>query len=320
MSAKETVAIIDVGSNSIKMLIACKGAKGNAIESVYKETLETRISAGISQQNPTLTEASIEAGVQSIQKLVATARDYNSANIKIVTTSAVRDATNGTEFTQRVAETTGVPLTILSGIEEAAYIVKGLRCDPLISKMNRFIQMDIGGGSLELIDFNNGATQQACSLQLGAVRLTERFINDRTTAISKEAEAQIAHHVTAELSASGFEFGSAAIPMIGTGGALFIARAVINKTAQTQLSTLSKADVVKLQEQLGSLTLAERKSIPGLPTARADILPTGLITVRAVLDYADRDTLVCSSYNLRYGVAAELLSFSTAVTLQRVAE
>lgn len=311
IQTNQTVAVIDVGSNSIKLLVARKGAKTNRIESVYKKTLETRISKGISQQQPRLTAEAMDSGCRSISELASIARNFAPKTIRIVATSAVRDAINGPEFVQRVNAATGVQIDILSGIEEATYIGKGLNCDPGIAGMKNFVQMDIGGGSLELIRFSEGDIEDVCSLKLGAVRLTEKFLTDRTAPISPETETNIRNHVRESIQTSDFTFKPKAVPLVVTGGAFSILRSILaaqtGRTFEDIAPTIDKRDIMELKTMLCRLGLAERKTIPGLPAVRADVMPTALITIDTVLECAGCDTVTHSSYNLRYGIAADLL-------------
>ncbi|CAA6677317.1 MULTISPECIES: phosphatase [unclassified Lentimonas] len=312
MPTNEIVAVIDVGSNSIKLLVAKPGATAGSVETIFTETIETRISSGISQALPSLSESSMAAGCNTITELARLAQGYQPKTIRIVATSAVRDATNAVQFIELVNDATGIEIQTLSGHEEATYIGKGLGCDPKISGTKSFIQMDIGGGSLELIHFNHGTIDQALSLQLGAVRLTEQFISDRDAAISAETEASIEAHVRETLKASGFSFEPCAAPLIVTGGAFTVTRAVlasqIGQTIDDRSPVLHQQEITQLKSKLMQLPLHERMAVPHLPATRADIIPAALITIDTVLDHAARDTVTHSFYNLRYGIAAELLS------------
>lgn len=307
----ETVAVIDVGSNSIKLLVARAGETPKSLETLFSETIETRISAGISRELPSLSDDAIAAGTATIAELHRLALLYQPTQIAIVATSAVRDAINGADFVQSVFEATSLQIRILSGPEEATYIGHGLSCDPAIRGMTSFIQTDIGGGSLELIRFEEGQIAQAISLQLGAVRLTERFIEDKEAPLSGETEAAIRTHVREQLLASGFNFSPRELPLIATGGAYTVSRAVL--AAQTGCDTehssphLERTTLDTLKQALAPLPLHERLSIPHLPAARADIIPTALITIDTLLEVADRSSLTHSFYNLRYGIAAQLL-------------
>ena len=98
MPSPKTVAVIDVGSNSIKLLVARSGKTPGSVEAIFAETIETRISTGISQALPSLTEAAMAAGCRTITELVRLAQGYQPKTLRIVATSAVRDATNAKQF------------------------------------------------------------------------------------------------------------------------------------------------------------------------------------------------------------------------------
>ena len=311
----DTVAVIDVGSNSIKLLVARAGAKSNSIDTLCRETIETRISGGISSKLPSLNEDAITAGTNTIAKLQNMAQNYQPDRTVVVATSAVRDAINGNDFVQNIAEGTGLQVRILSGAEEANYIGQGISCDPAIGGMTSFIQTDIGGGSLELIRFEAGQIQQAISLQLGAVRLTERFVEDADAPLTLKIEASIRRYVTEQLMSSDFDFSPAELPLIGTGGAYTVSRAMLaaetDSDIEHSLPHLERSTLSQLKNKLAPLPVRERLSIPHLPAARADIMPTALITIDALLEVANRSSLTHSLYNLRYGVAANLLKQQT---------
>lgn len=310
MCANKTVAVIDIGSNSIKLLVARQGPISGNIETIFTKTIKSRIGTGIGKRAPQLAKEAMAAGCKAIAELITATQRYHPEITKVVATSAVRDAANAHEFTNLVERETGLKIKILSGIEEATYICKGLLCDPQLSGTENFIQMDIGGGSLELVRFTQGAIEQACSLQLGAIRLTEQFVTDPTAALTDEIETNIRNHVENSLKGSGFDFGPVAYPFIVTGGAFVIARALlaaqIDKSIQETSPILRKQELTELKSQLVCLPLEERIGYPALPADRADIIPAALITIIQILDYANRDAVSHSFYNLRYGIAKEL--------------
>lgn len=312
----ETVAVIDVGSNSIKLLVAREGTVPGTLDPLFSETIETRISTGISRELPSLSESAITGGTDTIAELLRMARSYEPTQTEIIATSAVRDAINGDDFRQSVYAACGLPIRILSGSEEAHTIGLGLCCDPAIRGMTHFIHTDIGGGSMELIRFEQNRIDQAISLQLGSVRLSERFIEDREAPLLHETEVALRAYVSGAIAASGFGFGSNEWPLIATGGAYTVSRAVLAAQAGLEMDALSphirRAPLNGLLRQLAALPLHKRLNIPHLPAARADILPTALITIDVLLECAQRDTLTHSLYNLRYGIAADLLGIRTA--------
>lgn len=304
------VAVIDVGSNSIKLLVA-SASKENGVKALFTETIETRISQGISQDLPLLCQEAIKEGCRAVVELVRIAREYDLKALAIVATSAVRDALNGQDFIDCVLEQTGIKIGILSGTQEATYIGQGLICDPQLAGAEDFIQMDLGGGSLELIRFREAKIEQAISLRLGAVRLSERFVPDREAPISKHVETAIDAYVHAELAQCTFRFTPTKNLLIATGGAFAVSRAILaaekGQTIEDHYPILKIEELEALKTKLCGLSLHERMAVPHLPAARADIIPTALITTLALLRHAGRISLTHSFYNLRYGLAAELL-------------
>ena len=311
----EAVAVIDMGSNSIKLLVARLEADGR-IESLLTETVEKRISGGISKELPQLSPDAMRMAVETVSELVELANNFNPAQTAIVATSAVRDALNGAELIDAIKDATGITMRVLSGTEEASYIGKGLACDPSLTRTTNFFQVDLGGGSLELIHFEDSKINQAISLRLGAVRISERFIPDLEKPISLNVETAIGAFVSAELTQSGFSFRPAAIPLIATGGAFVTSRAVLAAKAGRSIDeyepSIRFAELEALKSELCAMPLDERMEVPHLPASRADIIPTALITILALLRHANREASIHSFYNLRYGIAAEMLKPKTS--------
>ena len=306
------VAIIDIGSNSIKLLIAARGARGLP-ETVFSRTLDTRISAGISQIPPQLGEAGMAAGVAAIRELVGDAVRLGARSTVLVATSAVRDAANGREFRDRVRQATGCTIRILSGIEEANLIGRGLACDPSLAGLRNFYVFDLGGGSLEGLVFRDRRAVQETSLPLGCVRLTERCVADPTKPFGPLEGKAVFRAVKTAFGASGFAFSLASgAAVVGTGGTLTTARAVLAARAGQAMELadpLLPCDRLRdLLGGLGALPLAQRTQVPGLPPARADVFPTALATLLAVAEIGDFSAYRHSLYNLRWGLAAEELA------------
>lgn len=304
------VAVIDIGSNSIKILVAGRDAAG-ALQSLKYRTIDARISAGISQDSPRLSEDGMARGLAAIKSLLVDASAFSPEKIILVATSAVRDAQNGAEFRERVRAATGHEIRILSGDEEANLIGRGLTCDPALSTLQDFYVFDLGGGSLECLAFQQRKIVQAVSLQLGCVRLTEKFFQDPALPLPQPEASALAVYVRDELKRSGFRFALRAPPAVFTGGSMSTVRLI--KGARHGVGLEETPSIVgldtleELLEELAPLTLEERRAIPGMPAARADVFPAALVTMLALADYAHVDRFHHSLYNLRYGVAAEAL-------------
>jgi exopolyphosphatase / guanosine-5'-triphosphate,3'-diphosphate pyrophosphatase len=303
------VAVIDVGSNSIKCLVA-RRHPGGGVFSIYENTLAVRISAGINADRPVLSHAALDAGTEAIGQLLAECeRKGPLAETVIVATSAVRDALNGEDFARLVYDRSGIPLTILSGEDEARLIGRGILEDPALHDLApSFCVADVGGGSLELIQVINGEVGLSTSLQLGAVRLTERFITDPKGPILATESLALERYVGEALQATAFPLGA---PVVGTGGTITVWRSMLAQargvTVQEISPDLPRADLRQWLERFRHLSWEERCAIPGLPKPRADVTPAGFSIVEAILASAGADTLHHSRYNLRYGVSAETL-------------
>jgi exopolyphosphatase/guanosine-5'-triphosphate,3'-diphosphate pyrophosphatase len=306
------VAVIDIGSNSIKVLVAARAADGS-IASLKYRTIDARISAGLSHVNPRLGEEGITRGLDAIKALLADIEPFSPRQTLLVATSAVRDAQNGGEFRDRVRAATGHQIRILSGDEEANLIGRGLTCDPALSALRDFYVFDLGGGSLECLAFRERRIQQVASLPLGCVRLTEKFVPDSAGPFTADSRDAIVQHTREVIARSGFAFSlPASTEAVGTGGTLTSVRTVLAARQGASLEqTSTRIAVTDLREMLawlGALSLAERKQIAGLPPARADVFPAALATVIALADLGNVTAFRNSLYNLRFGLAAEALA------------
>ena len=304
------VAIVDIGSNSIKVLVAGRDTTGQ-LTVLKSRTIEARISAGISHDAPVLSEEGMTRGLAAIQELLADAANLSPVRAQLVATSAVRDALNGREFADRVRRATGFEIRILSGDEEANGIGRGLTCDPALKSLQNFYVFDLGGGSLECLSFAEGKTQEAISLQLGCVRLTEKFVADPNGPFPPESRKRIMAHTRLVLAESRFRFDLPFPAAVATGGTASTVRAIhgarSKKPVEATSSLISVQNLRELLDQLAPLTLEERRLSPGISAARADIFPTALATLLAIAETAGLTAFHHSFYNLRYGLAADLL-------------
>ena len=306
-----SVAVIDIGSNSIKILVAQRTSEGTLTARLTK-TLDARISAGISQSQPRLTEEGMARGLVAVKELLVDAAAFVPVKTILVATSAVRDAANGAEFRQRIFDTTGYGVRTLGGEEEANLIGRGLTCDPALTELRDFDVFDLGGGSLECLTFRERTIKQALSLQLGCVRLTERCMADPKQACTDEALIRVRELVREHLTKSGFAFDPAAhFISVGTGGTLTTARAILaardGKQLEETSTVITVAQLRELLDLLGSVDLETRRRIPGVPAGRADVMPTALATFIALAEFGGISAFTNSLYNLRWGVADEAI-------------
>jgi exopolyphosphatase / guanosine-5'-triphosphate,3'-diphosphate pyrophosphatase len=306
------VAVIDVGSNSIKLLVADRRPDGKIVEFVSR-TLEARISKGISAAQPRLSEEGVERGLAAIATFAAEARKAGAERICAVATSAVRDASNGAVLADRLKSTTGLSLRILSGDEEAALIGRGLATDSTLVGLRNFYAFDLGGGSLECLAFRERMLAHKVSLPLGCVRLTEMFQAASAAPLADDVAYEIGRHVKEALLGSGFPLPVApSYGVVGTGGTLTTVRAMVAANRDVPITATSPLIGVTLLHELlaklAPLGLQDRKKTPGLSAERADVFPAALATLLALAELGGIQAFHHSFRNLRWGVAAELLA------------
>jgi exopolyphosphatase / guanosine-5'-triphosphate,3'-diphosphate pyrophosphatase len=306
------VAVIDIGSNSIKSLVAARDS-GGGIVTVHARTLDARISTGLGQARPRLAEEDMRRGLAAVRQLLTEIVPLAPRHTVLVATSAVRDAVNGGEFRDRIRLATGHELRILTGDEEANLIGRGLASDPALADLQDFHVFDLGGGSLECLTFRARRVQQAVSLPLGCVRLTERCVKEPQAPFTDDCRSRITEICREVLAKSGFRFlPSAGADAVFAGGTVTTTRAIFAERLGRPIAETSPritiAALRALLDDTARLPLEARKKVPGLPAARADVFPTALATVLAVADFGGITAFRHSFRNLRYGVALELLA------------
>ncbi len=303
------VAVIDIGSNTIKLLVAARDEAGR-VQALATRTIEARISAGIGRDHPYLAEAGIANGVAAIRELVTLAQHHAPTRIELVATSAVRDASNGAEFVARVLDATGQRIRVLNGDEEADFIGRGLTTDPELAHLRDFHVFDLGGGSLECLAFHDRKIHQAFSARLGCVRLTEQFITNPAAPLLPAEETALAAHVRTVLTDRGFAPQPGATAVFA-GGSMTTVRALLGASQGRPIGDTPQTIPVTTLEgflaELRPLDLAARRVFPGLPASRADVFPAALVTMIAVAKLGGFTGYQHSFYNLRWGLAAVLL-------------
>ena len=301
-------AVIEIGSNSIKLLVATYRERVTALEEVV---LESRISAGIGGVTPRLSEEGMRTGEASIMKLIKRAQAFAPQDLIIAATSAVRDAENREVFVDRIHVQSSHRIRVLSGDEEADLIARGLAQDPELSELDHCFLMDLGGGSMELLLSDRDRIRQKASLPLGAVRLTERFVSNSSDPLPASEADMIDASVKTALSTSGLSPPGTDRTMVATGGTSTYARNILAHEAGVPLlqfrPVITIDEIRKLFRLTSNRTLEARRKIPGLRPERADIFPTALRVILSTMEHWNQSRFIHSTYNLRYGLAAQLL-------------
>ena len=263
------VAVIGIGSNSVRMLLA-EVADGS-MRRLKRDRAGTRLFAGLDAQKRLSLEA-MAATSAAVRRMAEDARAAGAQEIRLFATSATRDAANKEEFADLILAQTGLTLEICSGAEEAALSFFGA------SGEGDCGVIDIGGGSTEVIVGAGMDVRCAFSCQMGAVRLAGRYpICDHGDLAYVEAAAteilaeQLAAHPALTLPAA----------WRGTGGTFTTLAAIVRSVHWTERTymhgtVLTIAQVEKTARALADMTLEERQAIPGLQPNRADIIVHGV--------------------------------------------
>ena len=269
------LACIGIGSNAIRLLIA-EWANGQ-LRAVRRERRGTRLFAGL--VSGALTENSIRSSVDAVAELAKLARGCGAQEIFVFATSAVRDASNGGDFTAQAEEASGTTIEIISGEEEAVLSYAGASFGDSCGVI------DIGGGSTEFTLGDGRNVLGAVSLQMGAVRMNaqtpvltaedyEATVERCMNIIRRDAQALLAcpprkHWV-------GVGGTMTTLGAMQRGVPLFDARLC-------EGMIMSRQEVCAWGRRLARLPMAERRQIMGLMPHRADIIPSGIAILEAAM-------------------------------------
>ena len=300
-------AVIDVGTNSVKLLVAEVAAR--AVHPLLEESEQTRLGRGFYPHHRLQADA-IEHTAQSCAAFAAKARKWQANSLRIIATSAARDAVNAAELAVAVQHATGLPLEIISGQQEADWVFQGVTCDPALAALPLLI-LDVGGGSTEFILGDGGRQIFSQSFPLGSVRLLEQVsISDPPTAAElaacRERLCQFLRlSVSPALEPHWSNSGRAGLTLVGTGGATTILARLHHQMrdfdrARIEAARFTRGEVRGHCERLWSLPLAARRELPGLPPKRADVILFGVAIYEAVMEELGLDELRASTRGLRY--------------------
>lgn len=302
-------AVIDVGTNSIKLLVAEK--KGNGFRTLEERIKVARLGAGLSK-NGCLSEEAMRRAETTIARMAVLVRRYCVDETEVFGTHAIREAANGERFAAMIREKTGVVLRTLSGYEEARY---SFAASTLVTgKRHRTLIFDAGGGSTEFALGTNGRLELAESTPVGSLTLFDECMADSDPP-PESAFIEAERLALKIFEGAGKIFGEARkkdFLLVGIGGIISVLASVAMKLEKFSRDEINgrKLTRTEVEEQIklyGSLRLEQRKKIPGLPATRAQVAPAGAALALAALKYAGKDYMIVSACGLRHGAMLELL-------------
>jgi exopolyphosphatase/guanosine-5'-triphosphate,3'-diphosphate pyrophosphatase len=271
------VAAVDLGTNSTRLLVA--DVEGGRLEEVERRLTITRLGEGVDERRRLL-----PVPITRVRNTLAEYRrevdDLGASRTLAIGTSALRDAENGEAFLGEIEWSYGFETRLLDGDEEAAMMLRGVRAGR-DGGLEDTVVVDIGGGSTELVLATDGGPPHAVSLDIGCVRVTERFLvsDPPAEAELKDAAAYVRSLLPAyeALDAVGVAGTVTTLATLDLGLAEYDPR-------RTHGHRISFASVERELDRLGALTLEERLRVPGIEPGRAPVIVAGVLILREVLD------------------------------------
>jgi exopolyphosphatase / guanosine-5'-triphosphate,3'-diphosphate pyrophosphatase len=299
-------AVIDVGTNSVKLLVA--DVHGRDAQPVHEESRQTRLGKGFYQTHR-LQPESIARTAEAVWEFAESAREKNSVSIRVIATSAARDAVNAADLIAAIRRAADLPTEIISGEQEAEWSFQGVTTDGELAK-TPLLLLDVGGGSTEFILGCGAKKHFARSFPLGTVRLLEKFPHGDPPKksefdlcrdwLKKFLRDEIRPQIETALKNESGE-----ILLVGVGGTTSILARMEKKLdrfdrEKIERTVLSFEQIIAHRKNLWKLPLADRKEIPGLPKLRADVILTGVLIYEAVMEEFNFRQLRVSTRGLRF--------------------
>jgi len=291
-------AAIDIGTNSVRLLIVKMGA-GKLERILESDLITTRIGEGMAT-NSSLKKEAMERTILALKCFRDKLGSVKPDLVRAVATSAVRDADNGLVFCELVKEETGLKVEIISGQEEAylSYfgVVNGFE-HAIQSSLENTIVVDVGGGSTEII-WTNKEEQLCCeSLPIGAVRLADGNYNDDL--IEKHFQVAISNIPRTNLR------------VVGVGGTITTLAAIDLKLdnydpKKVHGYELTLQRIKEIYRYLNSLSLTERVKVPGIQAQRADIIIPGIKIFEVLLKSLQMEKITVSEADILHGIILSL--------------
>lgn len=306
------VAAIDCGTNSIRLLVAdlpdaAAGSTAPLVDVVRRMEI-VRLGQGVDRTGRLAPEA-IERTRVALADYAKTIAELGAERVRMVATSASRDASNADEFRAMVLRTLGVEPEVVSGDEEARLsftgAVRGLPTDT----RPPFLVVDIGGGSTEFV-VGADTVDAAVSVDIGCVRMTERHLHTDPPTLAEIAAAQadIAAAVDRALAAVP---GRDAATLVGLAGSVTTVAAIAlgltgYDPGRIHHARISYDEVAKVTTDLLAMTAAQRLAIPVMHPGRADVIGAGALVLQVIMQRAGMDTVVASEHDILDGVCYSL--------------
>lgn len=290
-------AVMDIGTNSSRLLIAEYNCESRRIKPIKRVLRTTRIGLGMKAGKRSINPEAITRTLQALQEFASIIKQYPVKKLSLMATQAVREACNQEELATRIKAERGWDLQIISGEQEAIFSYVGALVGLETESLGASLVMDIGGGSTEFIINVAGKgndSYQMQSIPLGALRLWEN------PCTNEQIQSLLAEELQGFILPESFS-------IVGVGGTVTTVAAVklglVNYDAERiQGFKLSLSEITALYHQLKDMQPEERLHVPGITKGREDIIIYGLQILINIMDYWKIAQITVSDHDLLYGV------------------
>ncbi|MGA2989796.1 MAG: Ppx/GppA phosphatase family protein [Candidatus Korobacteraceae bacterium] len=298
-----TFAAVDIGANSVRLKIS--NLVNHRLSAVHQDREVTRLGEAVFRTGA-LDPAAIALTVKVLSRFYKAVQTYGAQSVRVVATSALRDASNASAFTAWVHAATGWRVETITGLEEGRLIhlgvISGMRLP-----LERMLLIDLGGGSCELTVSLHGQIESIYSLPLGAVRLTRVFLQHDPA--KKRELQQLKGFIEEEIGRVERELASARVQMtVATSGTASALAEMWAAKAKKRTTVVPRETLVKLARQLGKMDIAQRRALKGIGPRRAEIITAGAAAFAELLSRLHLPNFRYSPLGLCDGILAQLAS------------
>ena len=301
-------AAVDIGSNSVRLLVGDYSPNGN-LRVLAAEREVTRLGEGVFRSGR-IEDQAMDFLCAQLSRMSQVIARHDVLGIRAVATAAVRDANNQRDFVTRASAALGLPVEVISGQEEARLIHLGVNMRWPQSK-GRVLLVDLGGGSVEVTLSEDGQLQEAFSKPLGAVRLTEVFLQSGDPPAAEDLH-RLERYIDEKLQPAIERFGRGKFTrLIATSASAAAIVCAINRVPrarreQADRLRATKAQVRKFYHDVMMKTLAQRRQMIGLGPRRAEIIVPGAALYWRVLENFQHLSMYYLAAGVREGLIADL--------------
>lgn len=302
------VAAIDVGTNSMRLLIA--DYEDGDFKNREKHINVTRLGLDVDRDG-IIGEGAMQRNLDSLDEFGSLARQEGCEEIWAIGTSALRDSKNSDEFVKRAAEKSGIAVEIISGAAEADMGFIGV-LQGLDSKDENILVVDIGGGSTEFIVGNKDGIKFIKSENIGALRMTEKFL--RQDPVDTLEYGLMENYISEELNDTIDKVCKLNIKkVVGIGGTITSVAAMLQEMEPYDMekihgSVIRYSEISQLLGSLKNMRLSEKRMIKGLQPQRADIITAGVGILEIILRMICFDRMAVSEYDNLEGLIAKKMN------------